>query len=190
MASKEYFFEKMFLKSDEAKHLYSNYDFNQLTVEEKKFLSRLTVFSKYKQTLQKYLTRKNIGLMNKAVYIQLNAGHLNYDEFIDAERCLEYYNDTMKGAYTSFLMTSGLLWLGVIAWKSAGSSIFKDVSRFIGVSFIAHVLYFLNYREYTYKPVIEKIYESLSVRLNSVEDLKYGNFAEDSKGNYFRTDHI
>lgn len=190
MASKEYFFEKMFSKGDEAKYLYKNYDFNQLSDEEKKFLSRLTIFSKYKNVLRKFLTKKDVGLLNKSTYIQLNASHLNYEEFVCAERCLEYQQEMMSQALWWFITSTAIISFGVVAWKPQGSAIIKDITRLSLISFIAHFSYFMYYRQFTYKPEIERIYETLSVRLNSVEDLKYGNYAEDSKENYFRVDRI
>ena len=185
MSSKKYFFTKLFEKSDEAESLYDNYDFLTLSEDERKFLDRLSIFTKYKRFLRKRLTSDDIGLNNKRRYVELNSGYMTYDEFINVERCFQEFNGVFSNCASTFT-TSTLLFLILAIYKRpTGHPILGDLTKIISGNILLHLSYILYYRWTKYGPVIDNIYRKLSKRLNLSENSKFEDVPEDSKNNYF-----
>lgn len=185
MSSKNYFFTKLFEKSDEAESLYNNYDFLNLSEEERKFLDRLSIFTKYKSFFRKRLTSDNIGLNNKRRYIELNSGYMTYDEFIIVERCFQEFNQLFRNSAATFTYSTIALLILAIYKRPTGHPIMGDFAKILSGNIFLHLSYILYYRWNEYGPPISNVYKKLSRRLNLSESSKFDNIPENSKNNYF-----
>ena len=186
MSTREFFFRKIFQKNDEVESYYKNKSFENFSEQEKVFLKRLTIFSKYKAFMRNKLTMiSESKLTRKRQYIDINSGNLNYQEFIDFERAKEELKDEVDNLVTTWLIMGVLSGLVVIYRTPQGKSALPMTINLLLLNTLGCYAYFQNQKNKKYKPVINEVYSNLANRLNNSKYLKLGGVNEDSKKNFF-----
>lgn len=93
MTTEEKFFEKVFSEGEKAKSIYKDYNFDILSDKEKKFLTSLTIFSKYKTYLQNYLLSRKVKQRDQIAYIENYKQQLDYQNYIKYEQIKVHHNE-------------------------------------------------------------------------------------------------
>jgi hypothetical protein len=172
MTTTEKFFEKLFLENDKALPLYTNYDYNKLSNDERTFLSKLTILSKYKSTLKSSLMNpKRIKTTHKKDYIDIYKQCLSYKEMMLYNGAEE---EKQNRAFNSVYIF-GAIMIGSVGYfmikKPAGTSLSKEY--FYSFLFSSLLIYCYNkWHYYKYAAVVDQVYNDLSNRLNAFPHLK------------------
>lgn len=169
MTTKEHFFIDLFDKTEKAKVLYKNTDFKKFSDEERKFLDRLTIFSKYSNYIKsKLIVNKN--LLNKRQYIEFYSSNLKYKEFVKLEEACEIYTEKKKMTGYLHMFSSIALITYYIYINPTGTSVNKTIFKCLFLASITSIPYFLYHRQIKYKPIIDFYYKTLSDRINNKKD--------------------
>jgi hypothetical protein len=185
MTTEEKYFEKIFTEGEKAKSIYKDYNFDILSEKEKKFLSSLSIFSKYKNYLTGYLLSRKVKFRDQIGYID------NYKQQLDYKNYIKY--EQIKGQqYELRQLTVSIIGFGSL-FTMAFFLIKKDPSKgifresFISVLtwlLIGTAFYRMSFNKH--KEGIFKIYKELENDINTNISLKSGN----SNPNYFSSEEI
>jgi hypothetical protein len=184
MTTTEKFFEKLFLENERAVDNFKNYNYEALSNDERNFLNRLTLFSKYKSYMKSMLINpKKVKISYKKDYIDIYKQCLTYKELMEYNKADEEKEDVL---YNSMYIFGGLMIVSIgffMIKRPSGASLTKDY--FYSFLFSGLAVYSFNkWHYFKYKSIVDDVYEGLSGRLNALPHLK----TLQSNENIFSTD--
>lgn len=173
MTTPNKFFEKMFSENDKVidTEFYKSQTFLNYTNQELRFLSYLSIYSRYKDFLRSYLTNRNVRNDEKKNYLDVYRQTMSYEEYIK----FNSITDNMRICYENLFYLVGFVFAsGYLFYTYKSPSIYlkgKDLSKcFLAASLSGYVYYKYNY--FNYSSELDKIYKDLSKRINDNPDMK------------------
>lgn len=187
MLEKEEIIKKIYEKGEKSMSLYANFDYESLSKENKTFLNRLLLFSKYKHSFLR-LFKINQSMSNKKRFIELNSNYLSYEDFCKSERVFENYYIMLYNCLYSYFISSCLLSLLSVYRRPTGVFFLKDIVKIFTFNLFAHIFY-INYSKKDFSNIVDEVYINLK---KNIEYMKYNDEQEmidnkdNLKSNYFR----
>jgi len=173
MTTPNKFFEKIFNENDKVidSEFYKSQTFLNYTNQELKFLSYLSIYSKYKDFLRNYLTNRKVRNDEKKNYLDIYRQTMSYEEYIQ----FNTINDKMRVCYENLLYLFGSIFaISYIFYTYRSPSIYlkgKETSKCIlAASIITYINY--KYNHIYYSSQLDIIYRNLSKRINDNPDMK------------------
>jgi len=173
MTTSNKFFEKMFNENEKVidREFYKSQTFLNYTNQELRFVSYLSVFSRYKNFLKNYLTNRHVRNDEKKNYLDVYRQTMSYEEYIK----LNAISDNMRVCYENLFYVIGAVFTtGYLFYTYRSPSIYlkgKDVTKcFLAATSTGYSYYKYNYLNYSSE--LDKIYHDLSKRINDNPDIK------------------
>jgi hypothetical protein len=185
MTTEDKYFEKIFTEGEKAKSIYKDYNFDILSEKEKKFLSSLTIFSKYKNYLTGYLLSRKVKLRDQIAYIDNYKQQLDYKNYIKYEQIKgqQYELRQLTGSIIGFgsLLTMAFF----LIKKDPSKGIFRESFVSVFTWFVIGVVFYkVSFDKH--KEGILNIYKDLEYEINTNIVLKSGK----SNPNFFTSEEI
>lgn len=171
MTTTQAFFKKLFEENDKVHGLYENYNFENMNPEHVKMIKSLTIISKYKNSIRKFLANKKPRDYETKMYVEQYKSALTYEEHIRYNQ----FTDKFETGITHIPYIFGIIgvcgFLYYVYKKPADSNLSFDMLKLFLFSSIGGFGYY-KYLKGHYRNEMNILYRNLELRLNDYPDLR------------------